>query len=245
MPRRKPIPQRFSQSEKESLCQCRDHIQALTGKLSSRVKGYDENLPWAALTHYAVVWREALLHRIVDIGEAAHGAFLQRRLVPGNILTRALFETLALQFHYWQMAKKAIEEKDVALLREIVQRGVFGRKDKPGLPWDTEFPIPFQVLTVLDKMDKTFKGTREEYDHLCEYAHPNLKGTLGAYVQPSLPPSVDAKLGRGAVPYELATWGLSSLAIGLRLSIEIHGWITERESEIAALLGSDPDVGVQ
>jgi hypothetical protein len=215
----------------------------LNGKLTGRVKGYDEHQPGAALTHYALVWREALLHRIVDIGEAAHGSFLQRRLVPGNILTRALYETLALQFHYWQAANKAIEEKDVALLREIVQRGVFGRKDKPGLPWDAEFPTPFNVLTVLKKMDKSFNGIFEEYEHLCEYAHPNLKGTLGAYVQPSLPPTVDAKLGRRAVPYELASWGLDSLAIGLQLGLEIHGWITKCESEIAVLLASNPDEG--
>ena len=47
------------------------------------------------------------------------------------------------------------------------------------------YPLPGRanILTAVDKMDKKYNGYRQQYDWLCEVAHPNWSGVLAAYGQ--------------------------------------------------------------
>jgi hypothetical protein len=54
-------------------------------------------------------------------------------------------------------------------------KGMFGGR----LPESPE--QSYNILTVVDHMDKLFKGTRASYDRLSEFTHPNYSGAMGSY----------------------------------------------------------------
>jgi hypothetical protein len=55
--------------------------------------------PGEKLVRLALIWRQALLYRTVDLASAALSFFKEQRLVPGCTLTRSLYETVA-QLNY-------------------------------------------------------------------------------------------------------------------------------------------------
>lgn len=163
------------------------------------------------------VWRQANLRRLVDLGDSAHLLFSQGRLVPGCTLTRALFETVGVQYYIHKKMVDYTDECDPESIHILLGAAIFGRKDASN--WPT---TPIQVLTAIDHMDKEFTGSRSEYDHLCEYAHPNLKGGFGTYVYQSLP-SLGSKFGLNPQALEMRTWGLGSLNIILIIASKVYG----------------------
>jgi hypothetical protein len=46
---------------------------------------------------------------------------------------------------------------------------------------DPELPKAINVLTFVDRVDKDIEGFRNQYDLLCEFAHPNWAGTVLLY----------------------------------------------------------------
>jgi hypothetical protein len=116
------------------------------------------------------------------------------------------------------MHKKIVEHTkntDPESIHKLLVSGVFGRKDVDS------FGMPIQVLTAIDHMDKEFQGSRSEYDHLCEYAHPNLKGGFGTYVRTD-EHTLETYFGINPQGLEMSTWGLGSLHIILIIGTEIN-----------------------
>ncbi len=122
-------------------------------------------------------WKQINLRRIVDLADAAQELFRHGRLVPACTLTRSVFETVGIQFYIYKKVVEHTDKPDPESIHLLLITALFGRKDMDG--WDK----PLQVLTAIDHVDRIFKGTRSEYDHLCEYAHPNMKGGFGAYAR--------------------------------------------------------------
>jgi hypothetical protein len=94
------------------------------------------------------------------------------------MLTRGVFETVGIQYYIHKKMVEYTEKSAPESLHKLFLSALFGRRD------DVSWPeTAIQVLTAIDHMGKEFKGLRGEYDHLCEYAHPNLKGGFGSYVR--------------------------------------------------------------
>jgi hypothetical protein len=49
---------------------------------------------------------------------------------------------------------------------------------------DPDFPKAFNIVTLIDHMDRTIPGVRARYDHLSEFAHPNWSGVSGLFSSP-------------------------------------------------------------
>ena len=60
-------------------------------------------------------------------------------------------------------------------LDDFLMRSLVGARNNP------ELPTSINILTLVDRVEKTMPGFRSSYDSLCECAHPNWAGTLGAY----------------------------------------------------------------
>jgi hypothetical protein len=162
------------------------------------------------------VWRQVSLRRAVDLAESAHQQFYEGRLVPGCTLTRSLFETIAVRYYIHKKVKLLTEQNDPESVHNLLGEAVFGNKDLPGIP-----AKPIQVMTALDHIDKEFKVFRREYDHLCEYAHPNMKGAFATYAH-QVVPSMETRFGTNPQGLTMGTWGLGSLEMILLVAREIE-----------------------
>lgn len=72
---------------------------------------------------------------------------------------------------------------------------------------------------------------RLEYNHLCEYAHPNMKGAFATYAH-QVVPSLETRFGLNPQGLSMGTWGLSSLEIILLVARETE----DRLEKLAPLL---------
>lgn len=196
-----------------------EEAKSLLEKLRSEFVDHLEPVhptPRARLLQIYKVRRQANLRRIVDLADAAILMFEQCRLVPGCTLTRGVFETVGVQYYIHKKMVQYTEKSDPDSIFKLLLSALFGRKD------DSSWPeIPIQVLTAIDHMDKEFKVLRGEYDHLCEYAHPNLKGGFGSYVRQE-GEELEVHFGTNPLGLDMATWGLVPLRIILIIGVEIN-----------------------
>lgn len=173
-------------------------------------------------------WKQVNLRRIVDLAAAAHEMFGQGRLVPACTLTRSVFETIGIQYYIYKKLVEQTAKSDPESIHNLLMSSVFGRKDKS---WPER---PIQVLTAIDHMDKVFRGSRAEYDHLCEYAHPNLKGGFGTYVRQE-EQKLESHFGTNPQGLEMGTWGLGSLHSILIIGAEINNRLCTFQPEFVAM----------
>ena len=120
-------------------------------------------------------YREVLMHRTADLADAALEQYESGRLVPAFISTRAVVETVS--FVYWLHLKcnKFLKDADETDLDTFLKRGILGSREANAKH------EALNVLSAVDRLDKEFAGFRNMYNTLCEFAHPNWSGTLGAY----------------------------------------------------------------
>jgi hypothetical protein len=185
--------------------------------------------PRTRLLQIFEVWRQVNLRRIVDLADAAIPMFEQCRLVPGCTLTRGVFETVGIQYYIHKKMVEYTEKSDPESLHKLFLSALFGRRD------DVSWPeTAIQVLTAIDHMDREFKVVRGEYDHLCEYAHPNMKGGFGSYVRQE-GKELEAHFGINPQGLDMATWGLIPLRIILVIGVEINNRLSSFHSNFVAL----------
>lgn len=177
--------------------------------------------PGEKLIRLSVVWTNALLHRTTDLASAAISLFRERRLVPGCVLTRSLYETAAQLYYFQKKLSVAIETEQLKEITDHVVRGAWGSKDG-----STKHEA-IQILTAVHHLDREFKGFESEYFHLCEYAHPNMKGGLGTYSRIGIQ-DYEVAFGTNPQGLKMGPFGLGGLDIALRIIKEL----LERHSKI-------------
>ena len=121
-------------------------------------------------------YREAVLHRFVDIMEGAATSLGNAQYTPALVNARAAQETVSVLAYINFKLERFESDKDLEALLDITKRLSIGWKG------DAEFPEMINVLTCVDfvnkKLDPNF---RRLYDILSESAHPNYSGVLGSY----------------------------------------------------------------
>ena len=119
--------------------------------------------------------RELMLWRISDISDSAHELYKNEEIVSAIILTRSVMESVSVLFVLLEKLEKALEEDSIERLDDDVMRLLLG-----GRLEDSYFQS-FNIITLIDKLDKWSNGFRKAYDELSEFAHPNWSGCLGSY----------------------------------------------------------------
>jgi hypothetical protein len=155
------------------LCEARQRVENIRAHLPSSISvaalGVQSKAPYLLLCI-----REALIWRTEELGRCACDALAKDDIAAGILLTRAVFESTAL---IWRL-KAILDDRHKYTsgdLQDTLERMLLGWKNDP------EFPQAFNILTVIDRLDKQFPGVRERYDELSEFAHPNWSGVFGLF----------------------------------------------------------------
>jgi hypothetical protein len=168
----------------------------------------------------AAMIRELFLYRTVDLASASIAHFEQKSVVPAAILTRSVVESFAALFALHEQLERFLKNdaKDIDELDRFLMCFLVGSRNNP----DAEMPKSVNVLTMIDKVEKTTPGFRFHYDALSEYAHPNWAGTFGSYGQTVKNPP-ELKLGPN-VENTAYTAGLAVLSITLVMFEHFYEW---------------------
>jgi len=141
----------------------------------------------AKIPFHALCIREVLLYRVSELAETSLSCYQNNQLVAAATLSRSLMESVSLLYWLFKELKRAVEEGSSIRITPFLKRALVGTRNK-ATPLEAH-----NVLNAIDEVDKDVEGYRKLYEELCEIAHPNWSGGLGAY----------AKLNKEKVWYEL------------------------------------------
>jgi len=165
---------KFNKIEKKELTEAKQLSMRLSSSLPKKIEA-------ASLSHYsklpfkAFSLREALIYRIAELSEVAVELFESEKLVSAIIMTRAVYETTSVLYWLYKSLEKVCTKKELGNIDEFFMKSLFGSKNG-------EMPLEsYNILTAIDHTDKVFKGYKNAYNSLSEFAHPNWPGLLGAY----------------------------------------------------------------
>lgn len=162
----------------------RESLAMLESNLPRQVDGFalsqKSKVPWKVL-----LYREALIWRIVELGRSALESFLSDRLVSGVVLTRAAVETSAALWYLSAKVDAVVDSKMVGDVDEYLMKLAMGTAT--GWP-ETDssgdvlaMPRPIKIGAFLKQVEKDIEGFSHQYGVLSEYAHPNCAGTVLLY----------------------------------------------------------------
>lgn len=119
--------------------------------------------------------REALIWRAEELARNACDALERSDFAAAALLTRGLTESAAL---IWKLMELLDSRKNYATkeMNDHLMKALTGWKLNPG-----ELPEAYNVLTLVQRMDKTITGVLHSYGLLSEIAHPNWGGVFGLY----------------------------------------------------------------
>ena len=187
----------------------------------------------AKIPFKALCVREVLLYRVSELAEAALGCYRQGQLVATATLARALMESVALLYWLFKQLQAAVADGDTEKINAFLVRVLVGTRN------ETTPLFAHNVMSAIDVVTKDIDHYRKLYEELCEIAHPNYGGGLGAY----------AKLNREKVWYELGTSQLPKplilgpLVTSIELFIHFYGRMIPHLKEFAALCERELEKG--
>ncbi len=121
------------------------------------------------------VLAQSLLYRATALANGSAAAWNSGSVVPAILCARALVETLAIAVYVKDELQKLIAEKDADAIDDLANAHLFATRDEK-IVADGYGHLATNILTYIDKFDKRLPGTREAYDFLSEWAHPNGSG---------------------------------------------------------------------
>jgi len=162
----------------------RESLSVLESNLPRQIDGFalsqKSKLPWKVL-----LYREALIWRIVELGRSALESFLSDRLVSGVVLTRAAVEASAALWYLSAKVDSVVDFKMVGDVDEYLMKLAMGTATGwPETDSSTDvltMPRPIKIGAFLKQVEKDIEGFSHQYGVLSEYAHPNWAGTVLLY----------------------------------------------------------------
>lgn len=172
--------------------------------------------------------RAALSWRTEELARCACDALVKNDVATGILLTRAVIENTAF---IWRL-KELLEERHKYSpddLREKLEKMLLGWKSEPNLPQ------AFNIMTIIGHLDQQFRGAKERYNELSEFAHPNWCGVFGLFsvMDDETHTTVFGRALQRLPSKELAETALRGY---LELFEQIYNWISDTLPEFIAEL---------
>jgi hypothetical protein len=123
----------------------------------------------------ALGYRETLIWRITELGQAALENFKQKRFAAAILLTHAAVETAAALWFLHTKVVAVIKAESLGDIDDYLSRLALGSRSSE----DSARAI--NVLKFVDHVNKKVAGFRKQYDELSGYSHPNYLGTACLY----------------------------------------------------------------
>ena len=170
----------------------RDLTASLPASIDPAMLTLRSKLPFTALSI-----REVLFHRVANLSAAAVTLYEVHDYLGGVILTRSIFETVAIAFAVERALDRfaRIRNKDALhryLMQVLLARGAPDAKYKP-----------MDVTGLVNSLDKKALGFRSTYNAFSECVHPNWSGTFGTFARID----EETKMVHLGVSERSATWG--------------------------------------
>lgn len=170
-------------------------IPVVMKEINARLELLESNLPrpvdattisqMSKLPVKALLYREALIWRVVELARAAYENFAADKLVAGIVVTRAVVETSAALWYLCGKVAAAVDSDAVGNIDDYLMKmyvGVAtGNTGKDSVPTTDQLPRPIRVGSFLRHVEKDIEGFSYQYGILSEYAHPNWAGTVLLY----------------------------------------------------------------
>jgi hypothetical protein len=124
------------------------------------------------------------IRRILELTESFVSDVNAGRYTPPFISARATVETACLMYSAIQRVREANTTRDLSALEEFderIMKMLVGGKSREWAHPDEYEAV--NVLTVIQHLTKRIPQLTSMYELLCEYAHPNYSGMMGAYSQ--------------------------------------------------------------
>jgi hypothetical protein len=173
----------------DDLAEARRRLAIIRAQLPSSINV--ANLGVRAKSPYLVLCaREALIWRTEELARCACDTLERNDLAAGSLLTRGVTESAAF---VWRL-KQLLEERNTHRpddLHDRFSRMLLGWKNTPdSLP-------AFNIITMIEHLDRQIPGVKAGYDQLSEFAHPNWSGVFGLFSETNWQ-TYTTKFARGA-----------------------------------------------
>jgi hypothetical protein len=204
----------------------RVHIlqQALIPRLYAGDVSIRAKLPFHVIQH-----REGLAWRCAELSDDALDAVRNNRWAAAALLVRAVVETVAACWYLKNKVAASLEVHSTSDLDTAVHRSVLGSRTSDVLP------EAINVMTFVQTVDKDLDGFRNQFDRLCEYAHPNWAGTASLFSEANAAERA-VIFGRniGGVKH-IETLCVVNLSVALGLFEVAYNSLADMQSELVQL----------
>lgn len=129
----------------------------------------------------AMVAREALLWRLVELGDGLVGCLHSSTALGALIFARGIIECVAAQHQLNRTIQKAPGRCSADIDTDVMRLLMGTRFFSVGDPDEDKKIEAVNIITSLKHLDKNFTGIFSDYEYLCEFAHPNWAGTAGLF----------------------------------------------------------------
>jgi len=169
-----------------------DLMASLPAAVDPAMLTLKSKLPFTALSI-----REVLFHRVAHLATAAVKLYDTQDFLGGIIITRSIFETVALAFAVERALNRFARLRNKEALHKYFMQVLLAK----GAP-DAKYKA-MDVTGLVDSLDKKAPGFRETYNAFSECVHPNWSGTYGTFARHD-PDTLIVHLG---VSVDSTTWG--------------------------------------
>jgi hypothetical protein len=117
---------------------------------------------------------QAHLRRCLVLVDSAHKLFFTENGLVSLIAIRSLYETVANFLDYERKLQALLDEGDLQKIHDFVHARTYATRLKRMIDFTGSPDVQAtNILTQIDRMNEIRDTVREEYDLLCEHAHPN------------------------------------------------------------------------
>lgn len=155
-------------------------LSRLAAQCVERVDLSDPILARSKLAWKVAIVRQVLTHRLVDLTSSTCLEFNAGNSLACVVVARAAFETCALIEYAAQNLSFHLKGEDLPAINELLTTTLFGTRNPRWLA-NGESPKALNILTAIEKLDRTLEGAAAHYDRLSDIAHPNSQGTHQFY----------------------------------------------------------------
>ena len=128
----------------------------------------------AKIPFKALCIREVMLYRVSELAEAGLLCYQQKQFVAAATLTRALLESVAILYWLFKELQAAVAARETKKIDDFLGKALVGTRN------ETTPLLAHTVMKAIDVVTKDIDYYRKVYEELCEIAHPNYGGGLGA-----------------------------------------------------------------
>ena len=131
--------------------------------------------PEGGILAKASLFREFLMHRICQCADAAVLLDEAGRMIPAQMLTRAVAETTIMLFWLHQKSVEFTVTKNEAQFERFLLKGTYGSSRA------TALDQACTVLMTVDRFDKEAQGFKQLFDVMCERTDTNYTAAMNTH----------------------------------------------------------------